>query len=89
VPFDFDVSIEEGGRILGLAATAYRWGTVSWDVSGMVTGGDIVLETRTEDPRIPERLVRWRGRRRAVSLEVTEEGAGRCPAPRSATLYRK
>ena len=27
VPFNFDVSIEEGGRILGLAATTYPFGT--------------------------------------------------------------
>jgi hypothetical protein len=89
VPFNFDVSIEEGGRIMGMAATTYRWGTVSWDVAGAVTGGDIVLETRTEDPRVAERLRRWRGRRGAVSLKVTEEGPGGCPEPRSATLYRK
>jgi hypothetical protein len=89
VPFNFDVSIEEGGRIMGLAATTYPWGTVSWDVRGAVTGGDIVLETRTEDPRVAERLRRWRGRRGAVSLKVTEEGPGGCPEPRSATLYRK
>ncbi len=54
VPFNFDVSIEEGGRILGVAATKHQWGTASWDVSGVVTGMDIVLETRTEDPRVPE-----------------------------------
>jgi hypothetical protein len=91
VPFSFDVSIEEGGRIMGLAATTYPWGTVSWDVRGAVTGGDIVLETRTEDPRVAEglRLRRWRGRRGAVSLQVTEEGTEGCPEPRRVTLYRK
>jgi hypothetical protein len=89
VPFNFDVTIEEGGRIRGLAATDHRWGVVSWDVSGVVTGGDIVLETRTEDPRLPERRVRWRGSRHAVWLEVTEEGGGGCPVPRRATLHRK
>ena len=89
VPFNFDVSIEEGGRIGGLAATTYRWGTVSWDVVGTVSGGDIVLETRTEDPRVTERRLGWRGRRGAVSLEVTETGGGGCPTPRSATLHRK
>jgi hypothetical protein len=90
VPFNFDVSIEEGGRIMGLAATTYPFGTVSWDVKGMVTDFNIVLETRTEDPRAPERLVRWRGRRGAISLEVTEEArTGSCPAPRTATLNRK
>jgi hypothetical protein len=56
VPFTFDVSIEEGGRIRGLAATTYPWGTASWDVTGMVTGTEIVLETRTDDPRVPERM---------------------------------
>jgi hypothetical protein len=89
VPFNFDVSIEEGGRILGLAATTYPWGTVSWDVSGMITGGEILLETRTEDPRIPERRLWWRGRRGAISLDVTEQGGGGCPTPRTATLHRK
>jgi len=89
VPFTFDVSIEEGGRIRGLAATTYPWGTASWDVTGMVTGGEIVLETRTDDPRAPERMLRWRGSRGAVSLKVTEEGGGKCAAPRSATLNRK
>ena len=39
MPFNFDVSIEEGGSIRGVAATEHRWGTVSWDVSGAVTGG--------------------------------------------------
>jgi hypothetical protein len=89
VPFNFDVSIQEGGRLLGVAATTYPWGTVSWDVSGAITGGDILLETRTEDPRVAERRLRWRGRRHAVSLEVTEEGSQGCATPRSATLYRK
>jgi hypothetical protein len=72
VPFNFDVSIEEGGRIRGVAATEHRWGTVSWD-----------------DPRVPESHLRWRGRRHAVWLEVTQEGDGGCPAPRRATLHRK
>jgi hypothetical protein len=89
VPFNFDVSIEEGGRIAGLAATTYPWGTASWDVSGMITGGEILLETRTEDPRVAERRLWWRGRRHAVYLEVTEEEGRGCPAPRSATLHRK
>jgi hypothetical protein len=89
VPFNFDVSIEEGGRIMGLAATTYPWGTASWNVVGEVTGGEIVLETRTDDPRVTERVRRWRGRRGAISLEVTEEKSEGCPEPRSATLYRK
>jgi hypothetical protein len=89
VPFNFDVSIEEGGRITGLAATTYRWGTVSWDVVGTVTGGEITLETRTEDPRVADRVRRWRGRRGAISLQVTEEGSEGCPEPRTATLHRK
>lgn len=93
VPFDFSVSIEEGGRILGTAVTTYPWGTVSWDVAGMVSGSDILLETRTQDPRVAERRLQWRGRRNLASLEVTQEvtqagGAG-CPAPRTATLHRK
>src|SRR5262245_53862852 len=81
VPFNFDVSIEEGGRIRGLAATTYPFGTVSWDVSGMVTGLDIALETRTEDPRVAVRRLQWRGQRYPISLEVTEEGGG-CSPPR-------
>lgn len=89
VPFNFDVSIEEGGRIMGLAATTFPWGTVSWDVRVMTEGGDIILETRTSDPRIADPLIRWRGHRRAVSLEVTEEGGKGCRAPRSVTMHRK
>jgi hypothetical protein len=89
VPFTFDVAIEEGGRIVGLAATTYPWGTASWDVVGTITDLDVLLETRTEDPRVAERRLRWRGRRHAISLEVTEEGSRGCPAPRSVTLYRK
>jgi hypothetical protein len=88
VPFNFDVSIEEGGRIRGLAASSYPFGTVAWDVVGMVNGLDIVLETRTDDPRVAERQLRWQGHRYAVSLEVTEEG-GRCAPPRTARLNRK
>ena len=90
VPFNFDVSIEEGGRIMGVAATTYPWGTASWTVTGMVTGTDIVLETRADDPRVPQQRVRWRGQRGAISLEVTEEAAAPgCPAPRTARLNRK
>ena len=89
VPFNFDVSIVEGGRIQGLAATTYPFGTVSWDVSGTMTGSDIQLETRTEDPRVAERRLRWRGRWNAISLEVTQEGDGVCSPPRTATLNRK
>jgi hypothetical protein len=89
VPFNFDVSIEEAGRIMGLAATTYDWGTASWDVVGQVTGLDIVLETKTQDPRVSPQVVRWKGQRRAISLEVTEEGSVGCPAPRTATLNRK
>lgn len=89
MPFNFDVSIEEGGRILGVAATEHPWGAVSWDVTGQVTGSDIVLETRTMDPRVPEPLLRWRGRRHAVWLEVTQEGSAVCSTPRSVSLHRK
>ena len=90
VPFNFDVSIEEGGRILGLAATTYPWGTVSWTVTGMIVDLDIHLETRADDPRAPQQLVRWQGKRRAIALQVTEEGTSQgCSAPRTATLNRK
>ena len=89
VPFNFDVSIEEGGRIVGVAATEHQWGATSWDVSGQVTGLDIVLETRTMDPRIPEPRLRWRGRQHAVWLEVTQEGGSGCSAPRSVSLHKK
>jgi hypothetical protein len=90
VPFNFDVSIEEGAQIRGLAATTYPWGTVSWDVTGVIVEGDIHLETRAADPRAPQQLVRWGGSRRAISLEVVEEGtAPGCSAPRTATLNRK
>jgi hypothetical protein len=90
MPFNFDVSIEEAGRIMGLAATTYPWGTASWDVVGQVTGLDIVLETRAQDPRVSQPLVRWKGKRHAISLEVTEqEVSPGCPAPRTATLNRK
>jgi hypothetical protein len=89
-PFNFDVSIEEGGRIMGLAATTYPWGTASWNVTGAVTGMDVALEARTDDPRVARPRVRWRGQRQAISLVVTEEaGSPGCAAPRSATLYRK
>jgi hypothetical protein len=89
VPFNFDVSIEEGGRVMGLAATTYEWGTASWDVTGQVTSFEIVLETRTQDPRVSPQIVRWKGQQHAISLEVTEVGLGGCPAPRTATLNRK
>jgi hypothetical protein len=90
VPFNFDVSIEEAGRIMGLAATTYPWGTASWDVVGQVKDWNIVLETKTQDPRVSPQVVRWTGKRNAISLDVTEEaGAAGCPAPRTATLNRK
>ena len=90
VPFNFDVSIEEGGRIMGLAATTYPWGTVSWNVSGMIVDGKIHLETRADDPRAPQQLIRWGGERRAIALEVAEEGAAPgCSGPRVARLDRK
>lgn len=89
VPFNFDVTIEEAGRIMGLAATTYPWGTASWDVTGQVTNFEIVLETRTQDPRVNPQIVRWKGQQHAISLEVTEVGLGGCPAPRTATLNRK
>jgi hypothetical protein len=90
VPFNFDVSIEEGAQIRGLAATTYPWGTVSWEVTGAIVEGDIHLQTRAADPRAPQQLIRWGGSRRAISLEVTEEGtAPGCSAPRTAVLNRK
>jgi len=89
MPFDFDVSIEEAGRIMGLAATTYPWGTASWDVTGQVTGRDIVLELRTQDPRVSPQLIRWKGQQGLISLEVTEEGSAGCPEPRTVTLRRK
>jgi hypothetical protein len=90
VPFNFDVSIEEGGRIMGLAATTYPWGTVSWTVTGMIVDGKIHLETRADDPRAPRQLVRWGGERRAIALEVAEETTAQgCSAPRTARLNRK
>jgi hypothetical protein len=90
VPFNFDVSIEEGGRIMGLAATTYPWGTVSWNVTGMIVDGKIHLETRADDPRAPQQLVRWGGERRAIALEVAEETTAQgCSAPRTARLDRK
>jgi len=90
VPFNFDVSIEEGAQIRGLAATTYPWGTVSWNVTGVIVEGDIHLETRADDPRAPQQLIRWGGERRAVSLVVTEETtAPGCSGPRTARLDRK
>jgi len=90
VPFNFDVSIEEAGRIMGLAATTYPWGTASWDVVGQVTDWTIALETKTQDPRVSPQIVRWTGKRNAISLDVTEAvSAPGCPAPRTATLSRK
>jgi hypothetical protein len=90
VPFNFDVSIEEAGRIMGLAATTYPWGTASWDVVGQVTDWNIALETKTQDPRVSPQVVRWTGKRNAISLDVTEAAsAAGCPAPRTATLNRK
>jgi hypothetical protein len=90
VPFNFDVSIEEGGRILGVAATEHPWGATSWDVTGQRTGADVVLETRTMDPRVPEpRILRWRGRWQAILLELTQEGGGGCATPRTVSLHRK
>ena len=89
-PFNFDVSVEEGARIRGLAATTYSWGTVSWEVTGVIVEGDIHLETRAADPRAPQQLVRWGGQRRAIALEVAEEGTAQgCSAPRTARLDRK
>ena len=90
VPFNFDVSIEEAGRIMGLAATTYPWGTASWDVVGQVTDWNIALETKTQDPRVSPQVVRWTGKRNAISLDVAEvASAAGCPAPRTATLNRK
>jgi hypothetical protein len=90
VPFNFDVSIEEAGRIMGLAATTYPWGTASWDVVGQVKDWNIMLETKTQDPRVSPQVVRWTGKRNAISLDVAEEAsAAGCPAPRTATLNRK
>jgi hypothetical protein len=89
VPFNFEVSIEEGNRITGVAATTDPRGTASWNVSKLLSGLDILVEARTDDPRVPEQIVRWKGRRHAVSLEVTEEGIGPCAAPRTATLHHK
>ena len=90
VPFNFDVSLDQGVRILGRAATTYPWGTVNWNVTGVIVEGDIHLETRTDDPRAPQQLVRWSGQRRAISLEVTEEGTAQgCSAPRTARLDQK
>jgi hypothetical protein len=89
-PFTFDVSVEDGARIRGLAATTYPWGTVSWEVTGVIVEGDIHLETRAADPRAPEQLVRWGGSRGAISLVVTEETTGQgCSEPRTARLDRK
>src|SRR5262245_66662678 len=87
VPFNFDVSIEEGGRIRGLAATTYPFGTVSWDVSGMVTGLDIALETRTEDPSVAVRRLQWRGARHPIPV-VGHGGGGRSAPRRGAELRR-
>jgi hypothetical protein len=81
---------EAGGRIMGLAATTCPWGTASWDVVGQVTDWNIVLETKTQDPRVSPQVVRWTGKRNAISLDVAEEAsAAGCPAPRTATLNRK
>jgi hypothetical protein len=90
VPFNFDVTVLEGGRIRGVAATEHPWGASSWDVTGQQTGADVVLETRTMDPRVPEpRVLRWRGRWQAILLEVTQEGDSGCSAPRTVSLHRK
>jgi hypothetical protein len=88
-PFRFDVSIEEGGQIRGAAHSEHPFGVVTWDVLGTVSDGDIALQTQTLDPRVPQRSVRWRGRRSLISLEVAEEAGGACPVPRRATLQKK
>ena len=88
-PFEFEVVIEDG-RIGGYATTEFEWGTTQWELRGLV-GPErrVTLETRTEDPRVPEPTLTWTGTYNPVFWSITHGPDASCPAPRTARLQRR
>ena len=82
VPFDFHVVVEDG-RIGGYAVTDFEWGTTQWELRGLV-GPErrVTLETRTQDPRVPQPSLTWTGR-------YNPRCSGRSPTARTQTARRR
>jgi hypothetical protein len=90
VPFRFELSVIEGGRVVGDAVIDTHVGAVLWTVRGQVADGRAVsLDTRTEDPRVRRQLIEWRGQLDLFKLDLTETDAAGCPATRTVRLQRR
>lgn len=86
--FDFDIVID-GDTVGGAAMSEYEFGTVLWDVRGVVGAGrQVQLETRTGDPRVATPRLLWTGSYNTVFWDLTQSGAPGCPK-RVAGLHRK
>jgi hypothetical protein len=83
---EFEVVIFED-RIEGWATSGLPQGPVSWDVRGSVSSDNQVsLEAVTDDPRVAERRVAWRGTRKVLQVTLAQTPPGPCQPPRTAIL---
>jgi hypothetical protein len=90
VPFHFELSVIESGRVVGDAVAETWTGAVLWTVRGQVADGRAVsLDMRTEDPRMRRQLIEWRGQLDLFKFDLTEMDAAGCPAARTVRLQRR
>ena len=85
-PMEFEIVIFEG-RIDGWATSSLAQGPVSWDVKGSVNpDNQVSLETITDDPRIGQRRLAWRGVRKVLEVTIAQTSPGPCQPPRTVSL---
>jgi hypothetical protein len=87
--FDMELAIHEN-RIDGSATTDHSFGMVLWDIRGVESPqNEVMIETRTGDPRVARQIIRWTGKKNAVFWYLTETPDPSCPKPRTIGFQRK
>ena len=84
-PFTFTVTIR-GATATGSATTPHSGPTVSWSVSGAVSGQRVILLVESSDKRLRNPSTRWRGELRGGSLLLEQIGSQACNPGRAGQL---
>ena len=87
-PFEFEIALADD-VVTGTATSQFEWGTALWDVKGRLSPDRrVMLETRTQDPRVARPQSSWTGSYNPVLWDLTQEPEAGCP-PRTARLQRR
>jgi hypothetical protein len=87
--FEFELDID-GDKIGGTATSEFDFGTVLWEVRGLI-GPErrVTVQTKTGDPRIPQPTLTWTGSYNTLIWDLAVTPDSRCPKARVVRLYRR